>query len=186
MNDRLPAVRARSWDGVSRPAIAVLAFGLCESERWLRLAAASSETIIVARSLEMLGGCPVLIVDLVGEGDPVAVFGAIPLWSGALVVAVVVDDAPPAVVAALRAAGAQAVVFGPDRALLYAIAVGLASRLHDGPVQSLTLARLRLDMAARHCGAGCAGLEAASEALDAAAEDLSAVLRGLYTVVREL
>jgi signal transduction histidine kinase len=61
----------------------------------------------------------------------------------------------------------------------------VAVRLHDGPMQDITLARLQLDLLrARADGALAAELDAISELLDTASADLQRALRALGAAAR--
>ncbi|UTI66256.1 histidine kinase [Paraconexibacter antarcticus] len=168
---------------VARSPVGVLVFGTAAAEHWMAMSGASSQTIVVSDRPEALRGCAVLVVDLTTQADPLAALAAVAKAPSASVVAVV-DAGSPELDAELREAGADAVVGSAEGALLYAMACGLAVRLHDGLVQSLTSARLQLSMVAPGSAADTSALQAVSEALDVASDQLSAVVRALHAVLQ--
>lgn len=168
----------------TRPPVGILVFGVAAQERWIAAAGASSQPVLMGTQLDELRGCVTLILDLSTEADPLDALRTVSLSPGVTVIAVV-QEGSQALVADVLQAGTHAVVSSAVEALWYAMACGLAVRLHDGLVQSLTSARLQLSMAARVSdgAADAAALSAVGEALDEAATELSAVLGGLRAVL---
>lgn len=116
-----------------------------------------------------------VIVDLLDAADAVAVAGDIALHPGeALVLLAAEDQAQP-----LREAGFDAVVTSPELAILQAVTAAATAALHDGPIQSLTVARMRLSLAAARSDSGEADLRELDDALSQAAEELAGVLDAL-------
>lgn len=159
------------------PAIGVIA-GPRTAEEWQERVVRAPEAVAIVSRAEELAEPVVLVVDLRTEEDPAVALRVVELPARVPVVAVAALDAD----AALRAAGASCVLPEPGWALLHALALSAASRLHSRLVQSLTLARLRIAMAERDPAADGA-LDGVAEALDTAADDLATVLSDLYAIV---
>jgi signal transduction histidine kinase len=167
--------------GYDRPRLTLLLEGRRERGRWDR-ATATGPRIEVTTDLRDAASSAAVIADVAGHADPASVVRSIPRHPGQPIIAVV-DDADD-LAAQLKAAGAALVVATPEAAVIHGIMIAAAARLHDGPVQSLTAARLQLGMAAQDRGADRATLDAIDDALETAATELSGVVDALRSVAR--
>jgi hypothetical protein len=164
----------------STPVMTVLVRDPGEAAEWARLARAGTGVAVTDDPISA-GLSRVIVVDLIGSSDPAADMAGLRPTKITTIIAVAGEEH----VAAARQAGASVVLPAPQQAFVHGLALAAAGRLHDGPVQSLTAARLQLSLAAQDRMSDRGALDAVDGAIETAAGEIAEVVDALRTLVRQ-